>query len=142
MNVRTILNKKKKLLVTVNGNTTVFEALKLMGEFNIGALMVIENEQLLGIFSERDYARKIALKGKNSHDCLINEIMTKQLFTVGLEDSLETCMELMSDKHIRHLPVLEEKKVVGMVSIGDVVNAIIESQKATINHLESYIRNS
>ena len=142
MNVRTILKNKKKLLVSINGKTTVFDALKLMGEYNIGALIVIEDEQLLGIFSERDYARKIALKGKNSHESLINEIMTTQVFTVGLDDSLETCMELMRDKHIRHVPVVEEKKAVGMISIGDVVNAIIESQKATINHLESYIRNS
>jgi len=142
MKVRTILKNKKKLLITVSGTTTVFDALKLMGEFNIGALVVIEDDQLLGIFSERDYARKIALKGKSSHDSLINEIMTTQVFTIGLEDSLETCMEMMSDKHIRHLPILEEGKVVGMISIGDVVNAIIEAQKVTIDHLESYIRNS
>ena len=142
MKVRTILKNKKNLLITVDGNTTVFDALKLMGEHNIGALMIIEDEKLLGIFSERDYARKIALKGKNSHDSLVNEIMTTNVFTVNLEDSLEKCMELMRDKHIRHLPVVENDKAVGMVSIGDVVNAIIEAQKATINHLETYIRNS
>ena len=142
MKVRTILKNKKNLLITVDGNTTVFDALKLMGEHNIGALMIIEDEKLLGIFSERDYARKIALKGKNSHDSLVNEIMTINVFTVNLEDSLEKCMELMRDKHIRHLPVVENDKAVGMISIGDVVNAIIEAQKATINHLETYIRNS
>ena len=142
MKVRTILNNKKKLLITVDGNTTVFDALKLMGEYNIGALLIIEDEKLLGIFSERDYARKIALKGKNSQESLIRDIMTTNLFTVSLNDSLETCMELMRDKHIRHLPVVENDQAIGMISIGDVVNTIIEAQKATINHLETYIRNS
>jgi len=142
MKVQTILKNKKKLLISINGNTTVFDALKLMGEYNIGALLIIEDEKLLGIFSERDYARKIALKGKNSHESLVSEIMTSEVFTIGLEDSLEKCMEMMRDKHIRHLPVVENNKAVGMISIGDVVNAIIEAQKATINHLETYIRNS
>ena len=142
MKVQTILKNKKKLLISISGSTTVFDALKLMGEYNIGALLIIEEEKLLGIFSERDYARKIALKGKNSHISLVNEIMTTEVFTVGLADSLETCMEMMRDKHIRHLPVVENGKAVGMISIGDVVNAIIEAQKVTINHLESYIRNS
>jgi len=142
MKVQTILKNKKKLLISINGSTTVFDALKLMGEYNIGALLIIEDEKLLGIFSERDYARKIALKGKNSHESLVSEIMTTEVFTIGLEDSLEKCMEMMRDKHIRHLPVVENNKAVGMISIGDVVNAIIEAQKATINHLETYIRNS
>jgi len=142
MKVFNILENKKKLLLTIPGNTSVYNALKVMGEYNIGALLIIEEEKLMGIISERDYARKIALKGRNSHDTLVSDIMTKDLFTVGLHDSIETCMGLMRDKHIRHLPVIEKGTVVGMVSIGDVVNAIIEGQKATINHLESYIRNS
>lgn len=142
MKVFKILANKKKQLLTVQGDITVYEALKVMGEHNIGALLIIENEQLKGIISERDYARKIALKGRNSHETLVSDIMTRDLFTITLEDSIETCMELMRDKHIRHLPVIEKGKVVGMVSIGDVVNSIIESQKATINHLSDYIRNS
>ena len=142
MKVSKILENKKKQLLTVQGDLTVYEALKIMGEFNIGALLIIENEQLKGIISERDYARKIALKGRNSHETLVNDIMTRDLFIVTLDDSIETCMGLMRDKHIRHLPVIEKGKVVGMVSIGDVVNSIIESQKATINHLSDYIRNS
>ncbi len=142
MKVFKILEIKKKQLLTVSGNMSVYNALKVMGEHNIGALLIIENEELIGIISERDYARKIALKGKNSHDTLVSDIMTTDLFTVTLQDSIETCMELMRDKHIRHLPVVDNKKVVGMVSIGDIVNAIIESQKATINHLSDYIRNS
>ena len=142
MKVFNILENKKKQLLTVQGDVSVYEALKVMGEHNIGALLIIENEQLIGIISERDYARKIALKGRNSHDTLVSDIMTKDLFTVTLQDSIETCMQLMRDKHIRHLPVIEKGKVVGMVSIGDVVNSVIESQKATINHLSDYIRNS
>jgi len=142
MKVFNILENKKKQLLTVQGDISVYEALKVMGEHNIGALLIIENEQLIGIISERDYARKIALKGRNSHDTLVSDIMTKDLFTVTLQDSIETCMQLMRDKHIRHLPVIEKGKVVGMVSIGDVVNSVIESQKATINHLSDYIRNS
>ena len=142
MKVFKILENKKKQLLTIPGNISVYEALKVMGEHNICALLIIENEQLLGIISERDYARKIVIKGKNSHDTLVSDIMTTELFTVTLNDRIETCMELMRDKHIRHLPVVEDKKVIGMVSIGDVVNSVIESQKATINHLSDYIRNS
>ncbi|MEI6185380.1 MAG: CBS domain-containing protein [Bacteroidota bacterium] len=142
MNVQTILKNKTKPLITISENETVYQALKIMGEYNIGALLIIENDQLTGIISERDYARKIALKGKNSHETTVGDIMTRDLFTITMKDSIETCMGLMRDKHIRHLPVLENNKVVGMVSIGDVVNSVIESQKATINHLSDYIRNS
>ena len=142
MKVFNILENKKKQLLTVQGDISVYEALKVMGEHNIGALLIIENEQLIGIISERDYARKIALKGRKSHETLVSDIMTTELFTVTLNDSIETCMGLMRDHHIRHLPVIENDKVVGMVSIGDVVSSIIESQKVTINHLSDYIRNS
>ena len=110
-----------------------------MAEKNIGALMVIEEEKLLGIFSERDYARKIVLQGKASHDTPVNEIMTKTVITVHPSDSLEHCMNLMSENRIRHLPIEENKKVSGIISIGDVVNAIIKSQKETITHLQNYI---
>ena len=106
MKVYKILENKKKILIFITSTITVYEALKIMGENNIGALLVIEDGSLKGIISERDYARKIALQGKRSHDTLVAEIMTKSLYTVGLQDTIETCMELMRDKHIRHLPVL------------------------------------
>jgi CBS domain-containing protein len=117
----------------------VFEALQLMGEKNIGALLVIDDEKLTGILSEKDYARKIILKGKNSHDSLVSEIMTPGPVTVSPDDNIDRCMELMSEKHIRHLPVVKNDKVVGMISIGDVVTQIITAQKETINHLHQYI---
>ena len=101
--------------------------------------MVIEDEKLKGILSERDYARKIVLKGKLSRETLVNEIMTENVLTVTAEDTIEKCMATMTEKHIRHLPVVENDRVLGMISIGDVVNGIIESQKETIAHLQSYI---
>lgn len=142
MKVAAILQKKTKPLVFITGSISVYEALKVMGEHNIGALMIVENEQLKGIFSERDYARKIILRGKNSHDTLVNEIMTSELITITPNTTLEECMQLMRNHHIRHLPVLENEKLTGIVSIGDVVSAIIDMQKDTIDHLQNYIRNS
>jgi CBS domain-containing protein len=139
MKVSAVLKSKEKKLISVTSQITVYDALKLMGENNIGAVPVIENGQLIGIISERDYARKIALKGKKSFETLVKEIMTENVITVTPEDSIEKCMEFMSDKHVRHLPVIHEGVVSGMISIGDVVNAIIEMQKETINHLKNYI---
>lgn len=142
MKVAAILQKKTKPLVTITSTITVYDALKIMGEHNIGALMIVEENKLCGIISERDYARKIVLKGKNSKDTLVSEIMTSELITIGAHTSLEQCMELMRNHHIRHLPVLENEKLVGIVSIGDVVSAVIDMQKDTIDHLQNYIRNS
>lgn len=139
MNVSDILKAKGTSIYSVSGEISVYDAIKVMGEKNIGALMIIENEKLAGILSERDYARKVVLKGKVSKDTLVKEIMTENVLTVAPEDSIERCMAIMSDKHIRHLPVVEGDKVLGMVSIGDVVNGIIESQKETIAHLKNYI---
>lgn len=139
MKVSDILQKKGAVIFSVTGNTTVYDALKILGEKNIGALPVIEEGKLLGILSERDYARKIILKGKTSHDTPVNEIMTENPFTVEPDDKIEACMALMSDKHIRHLPVIKDGTVLGMISIGDVVTAIIQSQKETIDHLQNYI---
>lgn len=139
MKVSDILQKKGAVIFSVTGNTTVYDALKILGEKNIGALPVIEEGKLLGILSERDYARKIILKGKTSHDTPVNEIMTENPFTVEPDDKIEACMTLMSDKHIRHLPVIKDGTVLGMISIGDVVTAIIQSQKETIDHLQNYI---
>jgi CBS domain-containing protein len=141
MKVAAILQKKTKPLVTITSDITVYEALKIMGEHNIGALMIVEDNQLNGIISERDYARKIALKGKNSHDTLVKEIMTSELVTITPIDTIEECMQLMGNYHIRHLPVLEGGQLIGIISIGDVVNSVIEMQKNTIDHLQNYIRN-
>lgn len=139
MTVNQILNAKGKNVYSVRSTTTVYEALKVMGEKNIGAILIIDGSELKGILSERDYARKIVLKDKSSKETLVEEIMESTVFTVKLSDNLEDCMELMSTKRIRHLPVLEDEIVVGIISISDVVKAIIELQKDTINHLNSYI---
>ena len=139
MKVADILTSKRNFIYSITASASVFDALKMMAEKNIGALMVIEEEKLLGIFSERDYARKIVLQGKASHDTPVNEIMTKTVITVHPSDSLEHCMNLMSENRIRHLPIEENEKVSGIISIGDVVNAIIKSKKETITHLQNYI---
>ncbi|MBL0355495.1 MAG: CBS domain-containing protein [Chitinophagaceae bacterium] len=139
MKVSDILQKKGAVIFSVSGATTVYDALKILGEKNIGALLVMEGDKLTGILSERDYARKIILKGKTSHDTPVNEIMTENPFTISPEDKIEACMSIMSDKHIRHLPVVNGDVVLGMISIGDVVTAIIQSQKETIDHLKNYI---
>ncbi len=139
MKVSDVLQTKKTNVFAVSSHATVFEALTLMGEKNIGALLVIDNDQLVGILSERDYARKIILKGKASHDTFIKEIMTENPFTITPDDSIDTCMALMSEKHFRHLPVVADGKAVGMISIGDVVKAVIKMQKDTIDHLQNYI---
>lgn len=139
MTVNQILNAKGKNVYSVLSTTTVYEALKVMGDKNIGAILVIDDNDLKGILSERDYARKIVLKDKSSKETFVHEIMESSVFSVKLSDNLENCMELMSTKRIRHLPVLEDGIVVGIVSISDVVKAIIEIQKDTINHLNSYI---
>jgi len=139
MKVSDILQKKGSYVFSVSGSSTVLEALKIMSEKNIGAMLVMDDDKLTGILSERDYARKIILKGKASHDTLVSEIMTANPFSILPEDKIETCMSIMSDKHIRHLPVVKDNVVLGMISIGDVVTATINSQKEIIDHLQSYI---
>jgi CBS domain-containing protein len=139
MTVDQILNAKGKNVFSVRSTTTVYEALKVMGEKNIGAILVIDGTDLKGILSERDYARKIVLKDKSSKETFVHEIMESNVFSVKLSNNIEDCMELMSSKRIRHLPVLEDGIVVGIISISDVVKAIIEIQKDTIHHLNSYI---
>ena len=139
MTVDQILKAKGRNVYSIFSNLTVYDALKVMGEKNIGAILVMDDNILKGILSERDYARKIVLKDKSSKETFVHEIMESNVFTVKLSDNLEDCMELMSEKRIRHLPVLEEGTVVGVISISDVVKAIIEIQKDTINHLNSYI---
>ncbi len=137
--VQQILSSKPVQIFSVNPNTSVLDALKLMTDKNISAVLIMDEEKLLGIFTERDYARKIVLMGKSSKDTLISEAMTSNPITVAPEDSIEHCMQIMTDKHIRHLPIAIETKIAGMISIGDVVKFIIADQKQTISQLESYI---
>ncbi len=140
MKVRQILNSKaQNYLWHVVPDNTVLEALEMMAEKNIGAVLVLENNQLTGIFSERDYARKGILKGRASKDTLIRDVMTSPVITVEVEQKVEECMEIMSQKHIRHLPVTEHGRLFGIISINDIVTAIIGEQKNRIQSLESYI---
>ena len=139
MTVNQILSKKGKEVYSVLSTITVYEALGVMSEKNIGAILVIEDEILKGILSERDYARKIALKAKSSKKTLVHEIMVENVITVSSTDNLDYCMELMNTKRVRHLPVSENGIIIGIISISDVVKAIIEVQKEIIKHLDSYI---
>lgn len=139
MSVATILKTKGSYVFSVTSKSTVYDALVFMSQKNIGALLVIDDGKLTGILSERDYARKIILKGKTSHDTLVEEIMTENPITVSPNDEIDTCMNKMSEKKFRHLPVVENGVVVGMISVGDVVTHIIETQKEVIGHLHNYI---
>ena len=139
MTVNQILSTKGKEGYSILSTNTVYEALTVMSEKNIGAILIIEDTVLKGVLSERDYARKIVLKSKSSKKAFVHEIMEKNVVTVSPSDNLEYCMELMSTKRVRHLPVLENNIVIGIISISDVVKAIIEMQKDTIQHLNSYI---
>lgn len=139
MTVNQILSSKGSQVYSILSTYTVFEALTVMSEKNIGAILIVEDNDLKGIFSERDYARKIVLKAKSSKIVFVHEIMETNLVTVKQSDNLEYCMELMSANRVRHLPVIEQDVVIGIISIGDVVKAIIEIQKETIQHLNSYI---
>ncbi|TAE25240.1 MAG: CBS domain-containing protein [Cytophagales bacterium] len=143
MKIKQILSGKAINTIYASKSTdTVLDALKLMAEKNIGAVLVIDDGQLSGIFSERDYARKVILQGRASSDTLVADVMTSKLITVAPDDKLEAAMVIMSDKHIRHLPVLDEGNLIGIISINDVVSTIIHDQKNRINSLESYISGS
>ena len=132
-------NKDRKIW-TILKDQNVMQALILMSEKNIGAIIIVDNNDFpIGIFSERDYARKIILKGKSSKDTLLDEIMTKELITVTRDYKIEQCMEIMIQKKIRHLPVLEDKKIVGIISIGDLLKIMIKEQKELIDHLQKFI---
>lgn len=137
--VRQLINRKGHEIFSIPSDATVFEALERMAEKGIGSLLVFEHDQLVGIFSERDYARKVILKGKSSRDTRVREIMTESVICVRPEHTMNDCMALMTDKRIRHLPVLEEDKVIGVISIGDVVKEIISEQEFVIDQLENYI---
>lgn len=135
-----ILKNKKNQLINIHPEATVYDALNKMMEHNISAILILKDNQLKGIFTERDYARKIVLQGKSSKEIKLEEVMTANLITVKPDDSVDSCMEIMTDKHIRHLPVVHNNELVGMISIGDLVKFVIEDQKQTIENLESYIR--
>lgn len=137
--IRNILEGKGHQVYSVAPGTSVFDALHVMMEKNISSLLIMENESLKGIFTERDYARKLVLMGRSSKDTPIGDIMTANLVTITPSDTIDHCMEMMSAYKIRHLPVIDNNRVTGMVSIGDVVKFIIEDQKRTIQQLESYI---
>lgn len=139
-NVIDILKVKGKEVVSIPPETTVFNALKILEENNIGALVVTEKENIVGIFSERDYARKIILKNRSSIDTKVGDLMTKNVISVTPNDSIDKCMTLMSENHIRHLPVIENRKLDGLISIGDVLTHIIKHQKFQIRELEKYIK--
>ena len=137
-----LLNTKGNQVWSVKPEATIFEALEIMSEKEIGALLVMEDGKLTGIFSERDYARKVILKGKSSKETLVEELMTKKVFYIDSQNTINDCMAMMTAKRIRHVPVIEDNQVVGIVTIGDVVNQIISEQEVTINHLENYITGS
>ena len=133
------LNKNRQIY-TISKDQSVRQALILMSEKNIGAIIIVDNNDFpIGIFSERDYARKVILKGKSSKDTLLDEVMTKELITITRDYKIDQCMEIMSEKKIRHLPILEDKKILGVISIGDVLKIMIKEQKDLINHLQKFI---
>ena len=137
--VTQLLQAKGREIHTIGPEARVFEALKLMAEKNVGALVVTEGGRLAGIISERDYARKVILLSKSSHEIAVREIMTSKVITVQPGQTVEQCMALMTEKRIRHLPVTEGDKLVGVLSIGDLVKEVIAEQEQTIRQLESYI---
>jgi CBS domain-containing protein len=139
MTVNQILSTKGKEVFSILSTSTVYEALSVMSEKNIGAILIIEDTILKGVLSERDYARKIVLKAKSSKKAFVHEIMETDVATVTPSDNLDYCMELMSLKRVRHLPVIENNIVIGIVSMSDVVKAIMDMQKETIQYLDTYI---
>ena len=134
-----LLEAKGKKFWSIAPNSTVFEALQLMAKKNIGALLVIQNEKLAGIFSERDYARKVILEGKSSKETTVGDLMTREVFYIDPKDTLKESMAVMTAKSIRHMPVLENERLIGIVTLGDVVKQIIADQKFTIRELRKYI---
>jgi CBS domain-containing protein len=142
LTVAQLLRVKGNAVWSIAPDATVYDALKLMAEKDVGALLVLEGQRLVGIISERDYARKVILKGRFSRDTLVREIMTGEVVGVRPEQSIEECMTLMTNRHIRHLPVIADEGLVGVISIGDVVKAIISDQASTIKDLEQYITGS
>jgi CBS domain-containing protein len=137
--VKQILERKGSQVWSVEPDASVLEALQFMSEKNIGALVVLQDENTVGIFSERDYARKIALQGKNERETLVQDVLTHQVIGVEMDYEIDACLALMTDKFIRHLPVVEDGKIVGVISIGDVVKELVAEQKFVIDQLVHYI---
>jgi CBS domain-containing protein len=139
--VRDVLKVKGHQVWSVRPDITVYDTLKLMAEKEIGAVMVMEDDRPVGIFTERDYARQVILKGKASKDTPVHDVMTARVFFVRPDQSLDECMALMTDKRVRHLPILENEKLIGLLSIGDVVKAVISEKEFIIEQLANYISN-
>ena len=139
MLVKELLDKKGHDVHSVSPDTLVYDALKIMAEKEIGALVVLEKGKMVGIMSERDYARKVVLRGKSSRSTLVSEVMTRDVLVIEPQQCMSDCMALMTEKHVRHLPVVEHSTVIGVVSIGDVVKEIISEQQFVIHQLENYI---
>ena len=133
-----IKNKAVQSIFTISPNATVLEAIKIMADKGVGALVVAEDEKVVGIFSERDYTRKIALMERTSESTLVSDIMTSKVISVSLNHTVEECLQLMTDRHLRHLPVLDQEKLVGFISIGDLVKAAMEDQRILIEQLQQY----
>ena len=140
--VSSVLARKGNAAIGVSPDTTVLDALKIMAEKNIGSVVVMKNDEYMGIINERDYSRKVILKGKNSTDTKVSEIMSTDLPAVKPEDSIEHCMELMSDYNIRYMPVFDKGKLAGIISMSDVVKETILAQQETITHLQDYIHSN
>ena len=134
-----IQDKVEQAIYTVSPDATVLEAISIMAEKGIGALVVTQDNEVVGILSERDYTRKVALMERSSYDTTVSEIMTAKVLTISRSNTVEECLQLMTDRHLRHLPVVEEKKLVGLISIGDLVKAAMQDQKNLIDQLQQYI---
>jgi len=139
MKVRDILHQKGNDIYTIKPYETVFDAIKKMSDYNIGALLVVDDDKLQGIISERDYRDKVVLMGRQSKSTPVKDIMSDQVFCIKPDDDIQLCMKLMTVKRIRHLPVLDENEITGVISIGDVVKAVIDEQKYEIDSLRNYI---
>jgi len=137
--VKHLLDSKGRHIVSVAPDTSVLDAIKIMAEKTVGSLLVMDDDEICGIITERDYARKVIIKGRASESTLVSEIMSAEVLTTSSAETVNSCMEIMSEKRIRHLPVVEDNRVIGMISIGDLVQAIISDQQEEIEHLEHYI---
>ncbi|MBI5894532.1 MAG: CBS domain-containing protein [Desulfobacterales bacterium] len=138
--VRDILQEKGFEIYTITPEASVYQALQLMADKNVGALMVMTGDKTIGLISERDYARKVVLKGRFSRDVPVREIMSTDIVRIGPEEDIEGCMSRMTNERVRHLPVFEKERLIGLISIGDIVKAIIEHKEETIQQLEKYIK--
>lgn len=137
--VKHLLQKKGNIVLSITPESSVYDALEVLENNNVGALVVVDGETLVGIFTERDYARKVVLKGRSSKETLVRDIMTERPIFVTPDNSIDDCMQIMTDKFIRHLPVMDKGKLLGVISIGDVVKFVIEEKNFIIENLEHYI---